>query len=144
MALNIPKDCRVRWQAALAVIEDLEADESAPFNQRKWADKETLWEKTNGCGSAACLGGYISVSPYCRKLGYPKHDNGNGTARWLMGDNSTYDPETGESVSSYLFDAEVGNNGPRAQILAELKRRIKEMYKNATGKTLRAPWIFWV
>jgi len=137
MKFNIPKHCEIRWQAALAVLEDLQEDESAPFNMRQLADDETLWEKTNGCGTAACFAGYISVSPYCRALGYPVGDDGLYADHWLLGD---------EDNDEILFEEIFASNldkGSRVKTLRYLKRTLKTIFKESTGKKLVAPLTFY-
>ena len=141
---NIPQRCEIRWQAALAVLEDLQADTRARFNQAKWADDETLWERKNGCGSAACFAGYISVSPYCKALGYPKDDNGCRADNWLMDGESSWNHEKYVGLDHELFRGDIGEDMSRRQTLAELKRRIKAIFKESTGKALVAPTIFWI
>ena len=141
MKFNIPEYCEIRWQAALAVLEDLQEDKDAPFTMSQWADTETLWEKTNGCGTAACFAGYISVSPYCKKLGYPKNDHGKKAVNWLLPLSNAY-----WWWDHYLFPelfAEKLQKGSRAKTLAFLEKRIKKIFKDSTGKGLVAPLTFY-
>lgn len=140
MKFSIPEHYHIRWQAALAVLEDLQEDKSAPFDMRKWANSFTIWEKTNGCGTAACFGGYISVAPYCKKLGYPRYDRGDKAGQWLLGggDDGCFSP-----LFQYLFHPEI-NKGSRAKTLAFLERRIKKIFKESTGKNLVAPMTFYI
>ena len=139
MNFDIPEYCHIRWQAALAVLEDLQEDVGAPFNMKRWADAETLWEKTNGCGTAACFAGYISVSPYCKALQYPENDNGYVAEKWLLGGWSI-----GSSiVERELFAPAIGK-GSRAKTLAYLERNLKELFKDSTGKNLVAPMTFYI
>ena len=137
MKFNIPEYCEIRWQAALAVLEDLQEDTGASFDQGQWADEDTIWQKTNGCGTAACFGGYISVSPYCKKLGYPKDDYGWSAAEWL----------TPVGVGCMNIYAQLFNwtldQGSRAKTLAFLEHRIKKIFKDSTGKKLVAPLTFY-
>lgn len=142
MKFLIPKHCYIRWQAALAVLEDLQEDVSAPFTMNRWADEETLWEKTNGCGAAACFAGYISVSPYCKALGYPKNDNGKSAVNWLIPVNH-YFGWWENPLFRALFSDRL-TKGSRAKTLAFLKRRIKKIFKDSTGKRLVAPLTFYV
>ena len=135
MKFNIPRRCEIRWKAALAVLEDLREDLSVPFHMITWADCDTIWEKTNGCGTAACFGGYISVSPYCRALGFPKGDNGSGAGSWLLGRNSG-------ALYRHLFHHEI-DKGSRAKDLAYLERKLKAIFKESTGKRLVAPLTFY-
>ncbi len=138
MKLNIPANCYIRWQAALAVLEDLQEDKQAPFTMTHWAGKETIWEKTNGCGTAACFAGYMSIAPYCRALGYPKDDNGWQANYWLL--DGHYG--TGE-IYRYLFHYTI-NKGSRAKTLTYLKKTLKQIFKDSTGKRLVAPLTFWI
>lgn len=140
MKFNIPEYCEVRWQAALAVLEDLQEDKSAPFSMSKYADDLTLWERTNGCGTAACFAGYISVSPYCLELGYPIDDDGRHAKVWLLGSRWAHDAS---KLSDQIFHACI-DKGSRAKTLAFLERRIKEIFKDSTGKKLVAPLTFWI
>jgi len=135
MKLTIPKRCEIRWKAALAVLEDLQEDIDAPFDMGGWADLETLWEKKNGCGSAACFGGYISVSPYCRALGYPRHDYGSKASSWLLGRES-------DELYMPLFYQYI-DAGSRVKTLAFLKRRLKAIFRASTGRKLVAPLTFY-
>ncbi len=139
MKFTIPKKCEIRWQAALAVLEDLQEDESAPFDMKRLADEETLWEKINGCGTAACFAGYISVSPYCRALGYPIHDDGYNADHWLLGVDSV-DGEA--SLFNKIFRANI-DKGSRNKTLAYLERTLKDIFKASTGKNLVAPLTFY-
>jgi len=141
MKFYIPKHCHIRWQAALAVLEDLQEDKKAPFDMDEWADAQTLWEKTNGCGSAACYAGYISVSPYCRKLGFPKGDRGPRVIGWLL-DNPNSGWVFDEPLYEHLFRPEL-NQGSRAKTLEFLERRLKKSFKESTGKNLVAPLTFY-
>lgn len=143
MKFDIPNHCHIRWQAALAVLEDLQEDVDAPFNMRRYADEETIWEKTNGCGSAACFAGYISVAPYCRKLDYPKNDTdkhaaGQRAANWLSPSEMEWSPLWYE-----LFAHNI-DKGSRAKTLAYLKKTLKSIFKESTGKNLVAPLTFWI
>ena len=140
MKFSIPEHCHIRWQAALAVLEDLQEDKTARFSMRKWADSLTTWEKTNGCGTAACFGGYISVAPYCRKLGYPVDDIGDKAGPWLLdgGDEGVFSP-----LFQYLFAPGI-NKGSRAKTLAFLERQVKKIFKESTGKNLVAPLTFYI
>jgi hypothetical protein len=139
MKFDIPKECHIRWQAALAVLEDLQEDEEAPFDQGRYADNRTLWEKTNGCGTAACFAGYISVAPYCKALDYPKNDRGYCAVNWLVS-NLSYDDM--QNLYGHIFHHEI-DEGSRAKTLAFLEKRLKTIFKNSTGKNLVAPLTFW-
>jgi len=141
MKFDIPEHCHVRWQAALAVLEDLQEDKEAPFNMKRWADSLTIWEKTNGCGSAACFGGYISISPYCLKLGFPKNNYGSAASNWLLNDSHRYCEDN--PLHGQLFHSELGQ-ASRAITLAFLERRIKTIFKESTGKNLVAPMTFYI
>ena len=142
---RIPKHCYVRWQAALAVLEDLEEDVDAPFDMGSFADDFTLWERTNGCGSAACFAGYISVAPYCRALDYPEGDTGNGAEAWLLGVRGGWINRTQECRDLYwqLFH-ERNDQGSRPDTLGYLKEKLKRLFHQSTGKRLTAPLTFYV
>jgi len=141
MKFDIPEHCHIRWQAALAVLEDLQEDKKAPFSMGRWASRRTIWEKTNGCGNAACFGGYISVAPYCQSLGYPKKDFGKRAGAWLLDDNS--DGGLWHPLFDHIFSPDL-NAGSRAKTLKFLKRRVKETFKESTGKDLVAPMTFYI
>ncbi len=141
MKFNIPKHCYIRWQAALAVLEDLQEDKETPFSMRTWADSKTIWEKTNGCGSTACFAGYISVAPYCKKLGFPKFNHGSSATHWLLDEDYPWRYEA--PLYDKLFHYNIKKES-RAQTLAFLKRRIKEIFKDSTGKNLVAPLTFYI
>ena len=141
MKFNIPEDCHIRWQAALAVLEDLQEDKYAPFAMCRFASHTTLWEKTNGCGTAACFAGYISVAPYCMELGYPANDDGYHADKWLL-NRVWHDGETKDELFSALFIEQL-DQGSRAKTLAFLERRIKKIFKDSTGKKLVAPLTFY-
>lgn len=141
MKFDIPEHCHVRWQAALAVLEDLQEDKKSPFDMRRWADSGTIWEKTNGCGTAACFGGYISVAPYCLKLGFPKTNYGSDASNWLLDKHHFWGEDN--PLHSYLFDSEIGS-GSRKRTLAFLEKRIKKIFKESTGKNLVAPMTFYI
>lgn len=134
MKLDIPEHCYIRWQAALAVAEDLEAHEDAPFNMDMWADEDTKWERDNGYGTVACFAGYISVSPYCHDLGYPESDWNNGfdAGYWLLESVTEMRKLYWEVFSDNL------QKETRAKTLAYLKRTLKSIFKESTGKTLTA------
>jgi len=137
MKFEIPENCHIRWQAALAVLEDLQEDEEAPFSMYQYASALTQWEKTNGCGSPACYAGYISVSPYCRALGLPD-THGVRVVGWLV---------PGEIESGPLWTEifrETISKGSRAKTLAYLEKTLKGIFKESTGKILKAPLTFWV
>lgn len=145
MKFNIPKHCHIRWQAALAVLEDLQEDVEAPFDMESYADRGTLWKKTNGCGTAACFAGYISVAPYCRDMGYPEEDistwaSGEMAEYWLLEDNP-YRERT--ALFNKIFDNRI-NEGSRAKTLAYLEKTLKAIFKESTGKNLIAPLTFWI
>jgi len=147
MKFDIPEHCHVRWQAALAVLEDLQEDEKAPFHMAQFADYETIWEKTNGCGTAACFAGYISVAPYCQALDYPAYDynSGYGADHWLMGthpgNESAHVPAA--KLFSHLFRGS-NQKSSRAKTLAFLEQLIKATFKESTGKKLIAPLTFYI
>ena len=141
MKFDIPRHCYIRWQAALAVLEDLQEDKKAPFSMRSYADKETIWEKTNGCGTTACFAGYIAVAPYCRMLDYPANDDGSHAEYWLLG--TTYRDERPIGLFRHLFQGSLDKSS-RAKTLAFLERRIKETFKESTGKNLGAPMTFYL
>jgi len=146
MIFDIPKHCHIRWQAALAVLEDLQEDIKAPFNMRWFADDETVWEKTNGCGTAACFAGYVSISPYCHALDYPADDYQSGSAAdfWLMGGTCSEDTnDLGVQLFDHLFSGS-HTKSSRARTLAFLERRIKKTFKESTGKSHVAPMTFYV
>ena len=111
MKFDIPEQCHIRWQAALAVLEDLQEDKEAPFNQRWYASFDTVWEKINGCGTAACFAGYISVAPYCKELGLPSGD-GDQAVNWLC-PSETGGGALWQQIFSYLID-----QGSRSNTLA--------------------------
>jgi len=149
MRFDIPENCHIRWQAALAVLEDLQEDTRVPFDMRAWADPDTQWE--GECGTAACFGGYLGIAPYCVALGFPIHDIskwiGRLASNWLL-DVSTqvYNLPNQMNVCGLdeeLFDAEI-NKGSRAKTLAFLKKNLKSIFKESTGKTLTAPLTFYV
>ena len=141
LKFNIPEHCEICWQAALAVLEDLQEDRSAPFDMRQWADNDTLWQKTNGCGTAACFAGYLSVSPYCQELGYPRHDTGGMASAWLLGYRCS--PIQCSRLYDAIFHHEI-DKGSRAKTLAFLEQRLKAIFKNSTGNKLVAPITFWI
>ncbi len=136
MKLDIPENHYIRWQAALAVVEDLQEDKTAPFDMGRYNDARTLWEKTNGCGTAACFAGYIAVSPYCEALGAPRM--GPKVRYWLTS-------EYGDAwvLHNEIFDSEI-DEGSRAKTLAYLTRRLKRIFKDATGEKLVAPLTFYI
>jgi len=141
MKFDIPKKCEIRWQAALAVLEDLQEDKATPFDMSMYADTETQWEKENGCGTPACFAGYISVAPYCQLLGYPSdnfHD-GYRASGWLM----SSDEEVVTELHVQLFSFQI-NKGSRSKTLAYLKKTLKSIFKESTGKNLIAPLTFYV
>jgi len=140
MKFNIPKHVYIRWQAALAVLEDLQEDLTAPFDMSCFSDDETLWEKTNGCGTAACFAGYIAIAPYCKPLGYPENDDGYSAVAWLLG-TLDWGKEGGRLFGS-IFMSGI-DKGSRAKTLAFLEEQIKTIFKNSTGKNLVAPLTFW-
>jgi hypothetical protein len=147
MTFDIPEHVHIRWQAALAVLEDLQEDEAAPFDMKVWAKYDTLWEKVNGCGSAACFAGYISVAPYCKPLGYPEYNRGSDADYWLLGINSDHalgDADYDASMELFhgLFSPQLEQKS-RAKTLAFLEKRLKTIFKNSTGKNLVAPLTFW-
>ena len=137
---NIPENREINWQASLAVLEDLQEDIGARFDMQYYADALTLWERTNGCGTAACYAGYISVSPYCAELGYPEHDNGPYAKYWLLGHGNN---EAVYALSDEIFRTDI-DEGSRAKTLVFLERRIKEIFKASTGKELIAPMTFYI
>ena len=141
---NIPEHCQVRWQAALAVLEDLLEDETALFSMNLWADWRTQWERTKSCGTSACFAGYISVAPYCQELGYPKNNNGSQAPNWLLGVSKAEDEdsELGQQKYNVLFSAFVGDVCRREDTLNTLVKRIKRIYLNSTGNELIAPLVF--
>ena len=143
MKFSIPKKCHIRWQAALAVLEDLQEDLAAPFDMRRWADSETLWEKTNGCGSPACFAGYISVSPYCLALGGPDWTRDCQVVDWLTNATSKVRTDQGSRLYRELFSSRI-DNGSRAKTLEYLERRLKAIFKKSTGKRLVAPLTFYI
>ena len=63
LKFDIPEKCHIRWQAALAVLEDLQEDTEAPFTMSRYADEFAIWERTNGCGTAAC---FVCAQPNSR------------------------------------------------------------------------------
>ncbi len=141
MKFKIPKAFEIRWQAALAVLEDLQEDLKAPFSMTRWADTNTHWTNgTHRCRTVACFGGYISVSPYCRALGFPRGNNGSSVRRWLLGDNITN--EISHQLYEQIFSHEI-NKGSRAETLAYLELKLKSIFKQSTGKELRAPMTFY-
>lgn len=138
---DIPEKCHIRWQAALAVLEDLQEDTSAPFDMEGWADEETLWEKTNGCGSAACFGGYISVAPYCKALGVPE-DEGRSVRQWLLSVDNDWSYHCLD-LHRQIFHGDIDKDS-RSSTLAYLEKTLKSIFKESTGKTLKAPLTFYV
>lgn len=136
MKFRIPKENHIRWQAALAVIEDLQEDVDAPFTMKHYATYFTKWKKTNGCGTAACYAGYISVAPYCMALGLP-YGRGSQVVSWLCPDQLESGP-----LWARLFAATI-DAGTRTKTLAFLKRQLKQIFKDSTGKNLVAPLTFW-
>ena len=147
MKFNIPAQCEIRWQAALAVLEDLAEDIDTPFNMRCWANQRTLWEKYEAgeCGTATCFVGYISVAPYCQALGYPKHDNGGGAPSWLLNNwmcTTSIDGNT--TLFAQIFDIGIGHDIGRAATLKLLQTRIKNIFFDSTGKKLVAPLTFYI
>jgi len=141
MKFDIPQHCHVRWQAGLAVLEDLQEDKEAPFSMMRWADLETIWEKTNGCGTATCFGGYISVAPYCQALGFPKHNNGDEASNWLL--NTRYSWWDRNPLHNKLFHQNLKQKS-RAKTLAFLEEQLKKIFKESTGKNLVAPLTFYI
>ena len=140
LKFDIPKECYIRWQAALAVLEDLQEDIEMPFSMGLWASHDTKWDKP--CGTSACFAGYISVSPYCRELGLPEND-GALVQNWLLAD-ATYgfDPQSNRLYSK-IFHHSI-NKGSRAKTLRYLQSHIKAIFKASTGKILKAPITFYI
>ena len=139
MKFDIPKNCHIRWQAALAVLQDLQEDIKTPFDMGKWSDRKTQWE--GYCGTAACFGGYITIAPYCRALGSPTV--GQQVKQWLLGVNEDTINIGLWKLDDELFDFEI-NAGSRAKTLAFLEKKLKSIFKESTGKRLIAPLTFYV
>ncbi len=141
MKFDIPKKCEVRWQAALAVLEDLQEDTKAGFRMGYWYyDKNKKaksaptvnWEHSE-CGTSACFAGWMEVAPYCKKLGL---NSAHFAAKWLTDD-------TNQPLYQMIFRASI-NEGSRAKTLAYLKKTLKQIFKDSTGKVLKAPLIFYI
>ena len=135
MKFDIPEKCHIRWQAALAVLEDLQEDVTAPFDMRNYGDVKD-WYK-HDCGSVACFAGWMAVAPYCRALDLKIP---NFAEEWLLGDYKGNQPYR-------LFNKLFSNNltkATRAKTLAYLERTLKSIFKESTGKNLKAPLTFYV
>ena len=135
MKFDIPKKCHIRWQAALAVLEDLQEDMSAPFNMDFYGDVKD-WYK-HDCGSAACFAGWMAIAPYCRALNLK---NPTMAQEWLLGHKTNI-------KSGFLFDELFSshlNKSSRSRTLAYLEKTLKTLFKESTGKTLKAPLTFYV
>lgn len=140
---NIPQKCHIRWQAALAVLEDLQEDTKAPFDMGDWNDGVT-WDKWF-CGTSACFAGWMAVAPYCLKLGLREYGDtpyirAQRARYWLL-DNDDY--WLGSRVYNKLFSGVI-DAGSRAKTLAYLERTLKSIFKESTGKTLVAPLTFYI
>ena len=140
LKFNIPEKFHIRWQAALAVLEDLQEDSEIPFNMGRWATSDTKWDKP--CGTAACFAGYISVSPYCRKLGLPKSD-GVLVKEWLLPDEPFAINPQADRLYEEIFHHEI-DKGSRSKTLRYLQSHLKAIFRASTGKTLKAPVTFWI
>ena len=134
MKFDIPKKCEIRWQAALAVLEDLQEDTTALFGMENYGSVKD-WYK-HDCGSTACFAGWMLVAPYCRELEIPK--SGWEVVGWLSPDE--YD---GGLLWRKIFSPGI-DKGSRAKTLAYLKKTLKQTFKKSTGKTLRAPLTFYI
>jgi len=137
LKFDIPEKCYVRWQAALAVLEDLQEDSEMPFDMKVWASSGTKWDKP--CGTAACFAGYIAVSPYCRQLDLPETD-GSRVTNWLL-EFDFITPQTNK-LHREIFWHHI-NMGSRSKTLRYLQSHLKAIFRASTGKTLKAPIIFY-
>jgi hypothetical protein len=136
--ITIKPEHEIRWQAALAVLEDLEEDQACPLDMNRWGSSRTKWDG-NECGTAACFAGYIAVSPYCRELGAPSTPT--RVVDWLYG--ATRLDALLPFSPDHLFSPN-NDMGSRKATLRHLKKEIKAAFKLRTGKTLRAPLTFYV
>lgn len=131
---NIPEKCHIRWQAALAVLEDLQEDVTAPFNMDLYGNIRD-WYKHN-CGSVACFAGWMTVAPYCKELGVPNF--GDVVAEWLVPGQ-----QEDNTLWCKLFAPNLKKSS-RAETLTYLEKTLKSIFKESTGKTLKAPLTFYV
>lgn len=132
MKFDIPENCHIRWQAALAVLEDLQEDKKAPFGMRLYGNPN--WEKPQ-CGTVGCFAGWMNAAPYCRELGL---EWAGDSPVWLL-DAALF----GDELFDQLFSYTLRKRG-RAKTLAFLKKQLKSIFKESTGKRLIAPLIFYV
>ncbi len=132
MRFDIPENCHIRWQAALAVLEDLQEDTKAPFGMYIYGAPN--WENPK-CGTVGCFAGWMAAAPYCYALGLTSAVWGED---WLLG-YSCNPPKLFEQIfAPHLMKKS------RAKTLAFLKARLKRIFKNSTGKILIAPLTFYV
>lgn len=145
MRFDIPEKCYIRWQAALAVLEDLQEDTKAPLDMTSWMDRSPAWDGTTWeCGGSACYAGWMAIAPYCLELGLrefgeiPK-DRAKNAASWLLG----LPRNEARSLERHLFMGDL-DQPTREKTLTLLKRRLKDTFKKSTGKNLVAPLTFWI
>ena len=127
MKFDIPKSHHIRWQAALAVLEDIAADKRAVLDMDRYGCGN--WDKPQ-CGTPCRFAGWIVASPYCRDLGVPSY--GSGAVWWLT--TNGYDKC---NLWYMLFDWKL-QKSTKAKTIAFLKKRLKDSFKESTGKTLTA------
>jgi len=139
--MNIPEKCYIRWQAGLAVLEDLQDDPDAKLKMSWWyrdkngitSNKPTVnWTK-HECNTSACFAGWMAVAPYCKKLGLRGARNAQ---KWLS-------PQDSSDVFHHLFRGTI-DKGSSTKTLAYLESTLKRIFKESTGKTLKAPLTFYV
>lgn len=131
MKFDIPENCHIRWQAALAVLEDLQEDKKAPFGMKLYGKPN--WEKPQ-CGTTGCFAGWMAAAPYCRELGL---ERANQSSDWLLG------VQFSNGLFYQLFSFNLQKRS-RAETLAFLKAKLKRIFMESTGKTLTAPLTFYV
>lgn len=133
MRFDIPENCHIRWQAALAVLEDLQEDARAPFDMTEYG--EPNWDNPR-CGTTGCFAGWMSEAPYCRVLGLTSPMIAE---YWLLDNSLSSPPRLYEKIFSEDLD-----QATRGKTLSMLKYRLKSIFKESTGKTLTAPLTFYV
>ena len=142
MKFDIPKHCYIRWQAALAVLEDLQDDPDTRLNMDQWGERNN-WHNPK-CGTSGCYAGWMASAPYCQALGigYPRM-----IYRWLLdidtpSDNDNWGYEK-DPLFQQLFHWKLAK-GNQEKTLQFLEQRLKSIFKKSTGKELVAPLTFYL